>query len=495
MAPIEPEVANSNTIPLLRFAGYFVTAIALTGFLGTNVYGAYSSLPPSQQTRLRSSSRRKHVWIFVALTVVSLAVKWYHLLSYCALSYRSWADEMDVPFSVTLFGEGGLFDKNGHGLMLGRWLQDMSPKDDFFEITLEKSRRYWWTQQLALTGTVFAVFLGIEGRRRNVRHLWAYMLLSQTVSTSFSINLFFLTILFAPIPLSQRSDASNSSLLNSITRSRATVSAIVDKTSAYLPIPLSTIPILATLITIALLPFATSTPSFTPLLLIRNLTLLLSIYTTRSPTKSHPQTLFYLLSIASVALHIQRLLVAFLSPEPYPNRHTAYLAKLHLYHSNTRPSPSTTTHRLLSALQDHPAAAFVGWDVVLGAISLTTWAVIRGLDEQKILSIVTSGVYPSLSSATSSSSLDKSKSLSSESMSATRRSTRRRKSTAKARKATDLDSDLDEGVDGDYTAESPVATGEEDEDENLEAGALATGLFPLLGLGGLAAGVLGAEGS
>ncbi|KAL9116230.1 MAG: hypothetical protein Q9227_000601 [Pyrenula ochraceoflavens] len=501
MAPVEPEVANSNTVPLIRLSVYVSTALTLTGWLCYNTYGAYRSLPPSQQTRLRSSSRRKHVAIFTILTAGSLVQKWYHMLSYLVLSYRAWADEMDIPFSETLYGDRGLFSKNGHSLMLGRWLQDISPWDDFFEITLEKSRRYWWTQQLFLAAAVFSVFLGVEGQRRRIRHLWAYMLLGETVGVSFALNLFFLAILFAPIPLNEGEATATSALEGALARSRASVAAYVAKINTYLPVPLSLLPLLAILTTIVLLPFSASTPSFNTTILIRNISLFLTVYTNPAPSNTPTQPIFSALSLASLVLHIQRLQIAFLSPLSTQNRHSTYLSKLYLYTSRpSRPAPSTASHRLLSAFQDHPAAALVNWDIVLTAASLVTWSVLRGLDVDKILSIVTFGFYPSsLAGESALSAADKD--AVPMSPSAMRRSTRTKRSTAKARASTTTanshaysDSDSDDEREFSSGAGEAEFQGEEEKDENLEAGAVGLGVLPMLGLGGLAAAVLGAEG-
>jgi hypothetical protein len=45
------------------------------------------------------------------------------------------------------------------------------------------------------------MLVGIEGRRRKIPHLWAFMLLSQLVSLSFAQNIFALATLLTPVPL------------------------------------------------------------------------------------------------------------------------------------------------------------------------------------------------------------------------------------------------------------------------------------------------------
>lgn len=45
------------------------------------------------------------------------------------------------------------------------------------------------------------MLLAIEGRRRKIPFLWAYMLLAHLVNLSFAQNLFYLALLLAPSPL------------------------------------------------------------------------------------------------------------------------------------------------------------------------------------------------------------------------------------------------------------------------------------------------------
>jgi hypothetical protein len=48
-------------------------------------------------------------------------------------------------------------------LALGRWLKDTKLFREAWEIAVEKSARYWWTQQIFFGTAAWSVFLGIEG--------------------------------------------------------------------------------------------------------------------------------------------------------------------------------------------------------------------------------------------------------------------------------------------------------------------------------------------
>ena len=165
MAPIEPDLYNSNLRPLSIFGGYLVLASSLTGLISYDIlYKAFRALPPSQDTRHRQSNREKHLQLFVLLASISLAITWYRMLQYFALSYRVWAHEMGEILPPTLWDENGYIAFGTLRISLGRWLKDTSLFRDAWEIVIERSRRYWWSQQIFLGAASWSVFVGIEGR-------------------------------------------------------------------------------------------------------------------------------------------------------------------------------------------------------------------------------------------------------------------------------------------------------------------------------------------
>lgn len=52
----------------------------------------------------------------------------------------------------------------------------------------------------------FSTYVAIEGRRRNISNLWAFVLLGQLVNVSFAQNLWFVAILLTPVPLPENVD-------------------------------------------------------------------------------------------------------------------------------------------------------------------------------------------------------------------------------------------------------------------------------------------------
>lgn len=82
-----------------------------------------------------------------------------------------------------------------------RWLSDTPLHLDAVEISAEKARRFWWSQQIDLGLISWSMLLAVEGRRRNIPLLWSYLALGQLVSLSFAQNLFFVALILTPTPL------------------------------------------------------------------------------------------------------------------------------------------------------------------------------------------------------------------------------------------------------------------------------------------------------
>jgi hypothetical protein len=185
----------------------FITHISLAFLLTVlairAIFRSYLVLPPSQGTRHRLPSRKTHVQIFSALATVSFITAIYWAYSFSNLSYRVWATERGIELPNSLFGETGAFRGGEHPgrFRLAGWLNDTPIYQDALEVVAEKARRFWWGQQIDLATTSWGMLLAIEGRRRRIPHLWAFMTLAQTVNLSFAQNLFYVAILLTPVPL------------------------------------------------------------------------------------------------------------------------------------------------------------------------------------------------------------------------------------------------------------------------------------------------------
>lgn len=103
----------------------------------------------------------------------------------------------------SFFGDYGALRGGEHPgrLHVFKWLSDTSFYLDIWEIVIEKARYFWWSQQVSLALIPWSLFLAIEGQRRNIPNLWAFMGLAQLVNLSYAQNLFFIAVLLTPAPL------------------------------------------------------------------------------------------------------------------------------------------------------------------------------------------------------------------------------------------------------------------------------------------------------
>ncbi|RDL40586.1 Uncharacterized protein BP5553_00565 [Venustampulla echinocandica] len=403
MAPVE-----IHSSPSLIPAATASTHVFLMGYLSfvavRTIYRSYLALTPSSATRHREPLRRGHIQIFSALALASFAVALFSAFTFSSLSYRVWAAQRGVDLPGSLFGDKGALRGGEHPgrLHLIRWLNDTSFYQDVLEIISEKYRYFWWGQQINLGLVPWSIFLAIEGRRRNISNLWAFLALSQLANLSYAQNLFFLAILLTPVPLPENvRDMTRDSIPATSSRYSQLVGKIIPtKPEGFVPKPAPYIALLlANFACIFLIPFASNTTSFMTISYLSRalpfsfLALPYIIPTRWGSIHTHPHsahntytTLFQTISIFSTILHLKATAVALFSnaPASYSYRHIL----LHPFEKEHHPAldrASTAVSRLLGAIGEHPAVSAAGWDVLLSGISLGIWAGIRGLDVREML--------------------------------------------------------------------------------------------------------------
>lgn len=259
---------------------------------------------------------------------------------------------------------------------VGSWLWNTSLFEEAWAIVCRHPMNWWWSEQLCLfTAGPWTIFVAIEGwflfvllntscdssilfsgKRHNIKHLWAYMLLGQIVAISVAANLFYLACLLAQPP----------TLKSDIRSAKAG--------------PRLWLSVLLSLVTVAISPM-TSQRSFLPNLLVMHSLLfvpLLPGHTTfmegNLPAKEGDSTtnedteeekfsirvkyLYRIVQLASAAIHIRTALttVKYLQQGSFGS-HIAEAA--------------------WKVLHSHPAQSSIGWDVVWTSISFVAWIATR----------------------------------------------------------------------------------------------------------------------
>lgn len=563
MAPIEPDLSNSNVKPSLVVAGDILLASGLTYFVGKYVlFKAYTSIPVSQDTRARLEARRKHLIVFGLLSVASLLLAVLSAASTVSLSYRTWAYEMGESVPEHIWGENSLFGGQGHeptGLVLGRWYHDTPFLRETAEFLASNGTRYWWTQQVLMGLISWSVFLGVEGmhfniihylvvityaltspqtfftdgclgRRRNIPHVWAFMLIAQVLSLSFAMSLFFMAVLLAPVSLPARYESDHihtkkpsqskrsrrgsapSKNMTMLESWRQTSASFMHKFGHFLPPrpsqphpaewsphPIAILlPIIGAYSMTFLLPYATSDPLFVPFIAILHGLVFVPIYPHRLLPyafghiggRGSTLAIFRTTAYLSFLLHIKQTVSSFIDNDPGTHRYNSYMSYLSLqkrtHKLNAFQRTTNVLQNLLGAIGNHPAVVAVGWDSILCALALISWSVIRGMDAVELTRY--SGLNPYAKPGATSLSQDfasRAKSSSSKASPSPRNLRKRNTRTTH---------DEDEGFEemNDRTSSHEIR-GEEDLEEDLESGAVSWLIYCLGGLGLVSAGVLGAE--
>lgn len=302
----------------------------------------------------------------------------------------------------SLIGEGGFLPSIHHSsqLYIGQWLSDTPIYFDTFEIIAEKARRFWWGQQVDLATTAFSLLLAIEGQRRHVPTTMAFLALAHLVNLSFAQNLFYLSLLLTPSPLS--SDEGPRLLIAPLYNS--TWRQIRDKFLSRKPVNWYPHPLLmyGALIlnygSMFILPYAAGTQSFTnSVLLTRGSTFLPLILPKIVPVKwgkvhVHPHdtyssltTLFRFVSTVSFLLYFKATTTALLYnvPNSHYHRHSV-LIPWDVEERSTWERSTTAVGKVIGSISDHPAVTAVGYDVLISGLSLGLWAAFRATDFQDI---------------------------------------------------------------------------------------------------------------
>ena len=553
MAPIEHDLSNSNRLPIALGTLYLLTTSFLVYTVAHRVlYQAHKALPPSQATRVREGARRKHIGTFIALASLSLTFAIYYGYQFLKLSYQVWAFERGDIVPTGLWGQHGALWGSSRHLRLGRWLHDTDLISEIWEIAVEKTRRRWWTQQLLLTTGPWSLYVAIQGRRHNIPHLWAFIALAALTSLSFAMNLFFLAVLWTPVPIAAMSNS------KAATRSppaspkhgrkasktiRATAQQATVKTenlwtrastfiNSYIP-PKSVdwvpntlvyiVPLLMIATNTILLTLATNTPSFKrflrdtlidttlPLILPRIVPLKAgSSGSSEATARSRALTAFRTTSIISTVIYVLQTFFSILDSDPGAHRHRHSLLYFHLDAERSKSARTrSAVYRVLGSLADHPSVGRVGWDALLCGISLAAWASIRAVEPRGLLRAAGWATKSELEAASEVKALVtkevKQIMQSSAGKPDEEESTPKKKGRKRAGTKTDTSGENEVGEKGEAAASyrpvdssppsspRPRMQGDEETEVEWENGAMAWGMMVLGGLATGAASVLGAE--
>ncbi|KAH7160386.1 hypothetical protein B0J13DRAFT_127597 [Dactylonectria estremocensis] len=323
------DISTTNTRPIAILAGYMATAAGLTAWCISIIRkrGPVVGLSAYEKSR-----RRTAVAVFGILATLSLATTWYHMFRFFQWSYLQWAASRPLDDPTALY--------------LGRWLRDTGLFRQAWASTLETRPRAWWSTQIFGFCANWSVMLAAQSKKRNIPHLWAFMLLGQVVAISFASNLSFLAF----------------TVYDAAGQSHAVTGDEKDKA----PTPKSTTP-------------ASSSTSFWWLVILG---VNVSVAVFIPELYDHPRFMQFLLLPHILAFG--PLIVNSLSPGQVPP-HLLNQPPLLLKLSTMALLLVSASHKVLaeggnldlviSTLHQHPAVSSVGWDVICCWVSFVAWHV------------------------------------------------------------------------------------------------------------------------
>jgi len=315
-----------HVVALGIFSTYFIVILALFSLILTKLWSLRAPL------KLKKSLFILRVTAFIGLTIGSLTHTWFYMIKYMIWSFTNYELRLSKPVAQDLL------------YRLGSWLHETSLFKEAWVFVCVHPVNWWWSEQLCLfTAGVWTVFIAVEGKRYNIKHVWAYMLLGQIVAISVASNLFYLALV-----LSEPSVSSG----NLSPKKTVSVRLVVS--------------VLLSLVTVALSPF-TSPKTFLLNLLVMHVLLFVPLISTTSSTSPAPfsvnlHTLYRIIHLACAGIHIRTVIAA--------------IGSLSQTTSSLQKSPDIFKEAL-SILYSHPAQSSIGWDIIWTSLSFIAWILLR----------------------------------------------------------------------------------------------------------------------
>jgi hypothetical protein len=343
-------LADPLTLPSLTIFGiYLGSCLTLSVYLILKLYYAHSAGFVALNAQSKSVLSRQG--IFAALAASSLAVTWWHMISFFSFSYSQWQQGQTKvqESSTTLVHTISNFSI---------WLEQTQLFREAWEAAMVSNARYFWSQPIFFIAAIWSVMLS----REKISKSGVYMVLGQAVAISFAMNLSFVAMLQnediggATTQATASARAPSSTAVNEADAdegvSKKPLASEVPSASkeSSLAFMLFLVPVY---ICVTLFQQSTGTKWFMPLLAVPHIMLLLLPIVRRSSNSL--QTLrikdikFTWIVIMGASLLLQ-------SRVTYKALH------------------ETTWSGIFSAFGEHPAVSSVGSDTLMSAFSLAVWA-------------------------------------------------------------------------------------------------------------------------
>lgn len=279
--------------------------------------------------------------VFALLSLLSVAVTWTYMIRLFTTSYSTWTRTHNLENLLHSLHTQKIESVSVPLLeTIPLWLADTPLFRTAWEAVIDTPHAWWWSQQIFFATEAWSLFLSIEGHRRRIPHLWAYMVVGQLMAISFASNLFFCAVLLFPRAAPTQTTGNNRKLMPTWLPQVYTTLYAVVATAAYLT------------------PSSAHTEQFMLFLLVPHVLLFIPVLlhpkaaeAECAETSAYWGQLFGFLGVCAVARHI-----------------AAWREVVGLLGGN-----SLGLEGLWWALWGSEAVTSVGMDVVLCGLSVGTW--------------------------------------------------------------------------------------------------------------------------
>lgn len=243
----------TNYLGAVIFWLYIVFALVFTGKTLQTLYVLYTTT-----YRTKKQKHTKQLWLFSALALFSFATLSTTMLNVLFQSFDQWSLLPPIPGHET----------DTLPTRIWHWSTTSTLFTDFAEGLVQDSARFFWAQAALLATLSTTIYMGTEGRQRNIPNLWTFFALGQILPISFAQNLFYIALLLTnPEPKSSETEEKP-------TNSNNTTTTPNPFRILHYPKPTSILSAAAYCLTLALAQLYSGTPALTPLILLARASLL-----------------------------------------------------------------------------------------------------------------------------------------------------------------------------------------------------------------------------
>jgi hypothetical protein len=329
----------TNYLGAAIFWLYIVFALVFTGKTLQTLYTLYTTT-----YKTKESKHTKQIWLFSVLALLSFATLSTTMLNVLIQSFNQ---------KTPLLQQSPSWEDLPQAIW--HWSTTSSLFTDFAEGLVQDSARFFWAQTALLATLSTVIYMGTEGRQRQIPDLWTFFALSQILPISFAQNLFYVALLLTSPETEEENQPPSSSSSNSSDAKPNTAQRILHFSKTH-----SILSAAAYCLTLALAQLYASTPALVPIVLLARLCLLFPLLI---PAEFYP-------NLASVPAKIPQDRATGDEVQRVVLKTALIMTCMKAYQAVQE---GFSVEEITVALWAHPAVLALGGDLFLCAVGFTAW--------------------------------------------------------------------------------------------------------------------------